>query len=99
MLETLQPEQSIALSASADPAAVSGARWVLFCVKSTDTEAAARAIAPHLSPDAVVLSLQNGVDNFERMRLHIDGRIVPAVVYVAAAIAAPGASGTAAAAI
>jgi 2-dehydropantoate 2-reductase len=36
------------------------------------------------------LSLQNGVDNFERMRLHIDRRIVAAVVYVAAAITAPG---------
>ena len=90
MLETLHFKKSIALSASADPAAVNGARWVLFCVKSTDTEAAARAIAPHLSADAVVLSLQNGVDNFERMRLHIDRRIVPAVVYVAAAIPAPG---------
>lgn len=90
LLETNESKQSIALSASADPAAVTGAQWVLFCVKSTDTEAAARAIAPYLSPNAVVLSLQNGVDNFERMRLHIDRRIVPAVVYVAASITAPG---------
>ena len=74
------------MSATVDPAAVRGARWVLFCVKSTDTEEAARAIAPHLSPDAVVLSLQNGVENVERMRPHIDRPIIPAVVYVAAAI-------------
>ena len=66
------------------------ARWILFCVKSIDTEDAARAIAPHLSRDAVVLSLQNGVDNIERMRSHIDKRLIPAVVYVAAAISAPG---------
>ena len=75
---------------SADPAAVRDARWILFCVKSIDTEEAARAIAPHLAGDAVVLSLQNGVDNIERMRSHIDKRLIPAVVYVAAAITAPG---------
>ena len=89
-LETAEGTQTIAVSASADPAAVRGARWILFCVKSTDTEEAARAIAPHLARDAVVLSLQNGVDNVERMRPHIDKRLIPAVVYVAAAITAPG---------
>ena len=66
------------------------ARWILFSVKSTGTEEAARAIAPYLSRDAVVLSLQNGVDNAERMQSHIDQPIIPAVVYVAAAITAPG---------
>ena len=89
-LETAEGTQTIAVSATADPAAVRDARWILFCVKSIDTEDAARAIAPHLAGDAVVLSLQNGVDNIERMRSHIDKRLVPAVVYVAAAITAPG---------
>jgi len=62
----------------------------LFSVKSLDTEAAAQAIAPHLAPGAVVLSLQNGVDNVERLRAHIANAVVPAVVYVAAEIPAPG---------
>lgn len=35
----------------------------IVCVKSFDTESAARALAPALAPGAVVLSLQNGVDN------------------------------------
>lgn len=35
----------------------------LVCAKSFDTVAAARALAPALAPEAVVLSLQNGVDN------------------------------------
>src|SRR5262245_19106464 len=56
----------IALSATADAAGVAGAGLVLFSVKSPDTETAARAIAPHLTPDAIVLDLQNGVDNCER---------------------------------
>ncbi|MEA2978669.1 MAG: 2-dehydropantoate 2-reductase [Alphaproteobacteria bacterium] len=90
LLETLQFKEAIATFATIDPAAVSDAGLVLFCVKSIDTEEAARAIAPHLARDAVVLSLQNGVDNVERMRLHIGQRIIPAIVYVAAAITAPG---------
>jgi 2-dehydropantoate 2-reductase len=79
-----------AVAATADAAGVAGAGLVLFCVKSSDTDAAAQAIAPHLAPDAVVLGLQNGVDNFERLRARIANPVVPAVVYVAAEIAAPG---------
>src|SRR5258708_1440358 len=74
----------IRVAASTDPASASDAGLVLFCVKSLDTEEAAHAIAPHLRPDAVVLGLQNGVDNFQRMRTHIANVIVSAVVYVAA---------------
>src|SRR4029079_1018991 len=82
-LATDSGKDPIVVSASVDPAAVRDAGWILFCVKSIDTEDAARVIAPHLRRDAVVLSLQNGVDNVERMRLHIDRKIIPAVVYVA----------------
>ncbi len=35
----------------------------VVCVKSYDTEGAAAALAPALTPGAVVLSLQNGVEN------------------------------------
>jgi 2-dehydropantoate 2-reductase len=35
---------------------------VLLCVKAQDTEAAARALAPHLAPDGVVVSAQNGLN-------------------------------------
>ena len=48
LLETADGTQTIAVSATVDPAAVRDARWILFCVKSIDTEEAARAIAPHL---------------------------------------------------
>ncbi len=80
----------VSLSATADPGGVAGAGLVLFSVKSGDTEAAARAIAPHLDPGAVVLSLQNGVDNVDRLRGAVANVVVPAVVYVAAEIPAPG---------
>ena len=80
----------IPLTATTDPAGVAGAGLVLFSVKSPDTETAARAIAPHLAPGAVVLSLQNGVDNAERLGAQVANIVVPAVVYVAAEIPAPG---------
>jgi 2-dehydropantoate 2-reductase len=35
---------------------------VVLCVKAQDTEAAARALAPHLAPDGVVVSAQNGLN-------------------------------------
>lgn len=83
-------QQTIPVTATEDIAAVRGARLVLFCVKSADTDAAARAMAPHLGPDAVVLSLQNGVDNVERIRAHVHNRVLPGLVYTAAEMAGPG---------
>ncbi len=80
----------IAIEASTDVRAAHSAQWVLFSVKSGDTEEAAAALAPHLSPNAIVIGLQNGVDNFERIRSRLPNRVLPAVVYVAAAMAGPG---------
>ena len=83
-------QENIPLAASAEPGAVRGAQWVLFCVKSVDTEAAAEQIAPHLDPGAIVLAMQNGVDNIERIRRHLPNPVLAAVVYVAAAMSGPG---------
>ncbi len=79
------------VEADTDAAAVRGASLVLFTVKSTDTETAAAQLAPHLSPDAVLLSMQNGVDNAERLRAALPAHEVAAtVVYVATGMAGPG---------
>src|SRR6476620_4459796 len=55
--------ESIPVEASDDIAAVRDAYLILFFDKSTATETAALAMAPHIAPGAVVLSLQNGVEN------------------------------------
>jgi len=89
-METQSFRAHIPVEASTDASAVKGASLVLFCVKSTDTERAARAIAPHLQPDALVLSLQNGVDNVERLQSTLRQEVSPAVVYVATEMAGPG---------
>jgi 2-dehydropantoate 2-reductase len=80
----------IRIAASTDIGAVRGADLVLFCVKSTDTEAVARAMAPHLADGALVLSLQNGVENAATIARHVRQAVVPAVVYVATAMPEPG---------
>ena len=89
-LETLAFQAHVRLQATTEPDAVRGAQCVLFCVKSSDTESAGRAMAPHLADGATVLSLQNGVDNAERLQALLQRPVLPAVVYVAAAMAGPG---------
>jgi len=88
--EGLKFDEHVNVEASTKAAAVRGAELVLFCVKSTDTDAAARQIAPFLEAGAVVVNLQNGVDNTERIRALVANPVVPAVVYVATEMAGPG---------
>jgi 2-dehydropantoate 2-reductase len=88
--EGLKFDEHIPVEASTEASAVRGARLVLFCVKSTDTEGAAAQIAPHLDADALVVNLQNGVDNAERIQARIAQPVIPAAVYVATEMAGPG---------
>jgi 2-dehydropantoate 2-reductase len=90
LLQRLDAEERIAVVATTDIAAVRDAGLVLFCVKSLDTENAAAAMAPHLARDAVVLSLQNGVDNPERIGRYAGNEVIPVLVYAGANIPAPG---------
>src|SRR5262249_39433279 len=89
-LESLHFQEKIPVAASMEVAAAREAQVVLVCVKTLDTEEAARALAPHLAKDAVVVSMQNGVDNVERIRAATGIDAIPAVVYVAAEMTGPG---------
>ncbi len=82
--------ETLRVEASTDLAAVRDADLVLFCVKSTDTDAVARDLAPLLGPHAAILSLQNGVENAATITRHVRQTVVPAVVYVATAMGGPG---------
>src|SRR6202166_1721776 len=89
-LETQTFDEHIRVSASIEASMVRGAQLVLFCVKSTDTESGAAAIKPHLALDAVVLSLQNGVENADRLRTPLPQEVIAAAVYVGVEMAGPG---------
>ena len=86
VLDTLQFQAKVRVEASTELAAVDGAEVVLFCVKTTDNAPTARAIAPLLAKGALVLSMQNGVDNAEQIRAAAAIEALPSVVYVAASV-------------
>jgi 2-dehydropantoate 2-reductase len=72
-------EQTIAsdsLMLSEDPKIFGDVGVVLVTVKSADTAEIADIIAQHAPPDAVVISLQNGVGNVAVLRARLSGRIV-----------------------
>ncbi|MEQ8833116.1 MAG: ketopantoate reductase family protein [Miltoncostaeaceae bacterium] len=84
-------EHSVALDATDDPARAAQADLVVVCVKSYDTAALAAALAPHLRPGTSVLSLQNGVDNADRIALAAPHALVgAAAVYLGCRREAPG---------
>ena len=89
-LEALSFSEHLAVVAGEGADLVRGADLVLFCVKSTDTEFAGAAMAAHLASDAIVLSMQNGVDNAQRLQRVLGREVLPAVVYVASEMAGPG---------
>src|ERR1700674_5455517 len=89
-LDTLQFQESVRVESSTELSAVRGAEIVLFCVKTTDNATTARSLAPLLAPGALVLSLQNGVDNVEQIRAAAAIEALPTVVYVAASVPEPG---------
>ncbi len=89
-LDTLQFDEHVRVEAATDLTAARDADLVLFCVKSFDTEATARALAPHLPMRCIILSLQNGIDNADRISAITGRATIPAVVYLAAAVPTPG---------
>jgi 2-dehydropantoate 2-reductase len=85
------------VTATDDPAQVGPVDVILFTVKSYDTDEAARSLRPMLRegdgrwPATAVVSLQNGVDNEERIAAVIGRQhVVGGVAYILASIAEPG---------
>lgn len=89
-LDTVQFQERVKVEASTDLAAARGAEIVLFCVKTTDTAETAGAMARVLAKDVVIISMQNGVDNAEQIEAASALKALPAAVYVAASVPAPG---------
>lgn len=89
-LDTLQFQERVPVEASTDLSAARGAEVALFCVKTTDNAATARALAPLLAPGALVLIMQNGVDNVEQLHAAAGLEALAAVVYIGAWVPEPG---------
>jgi 2-dehydropantoate 2-reductase len=74
-----------------DPAQAGPVDLILFCVKSYDTDECAEPIAPLIGEKALILSLQNGVDNADKIAQRWDAkRTLAGVVYIGAQLVSPG---------
>lgn len=90
LLETRTAKEYLRAKAVTDMASLETPELVLFCVKSADTESTGKELAARIDDNTIVLSLQNGVDNPQRLRTVITCPVVPTVVYVGAEMAGPG---------
>jgi 2-dehydropantoate 2-reductase len=59
---------------------------VLICTKAYDTASAITSVAPMLSPDAIVVSIQNGLGNAEQILAHAPNRCVCATTAMGACL-------------
>jgi 2-dehydropantoate 2-reductase len=87
----LAGEFTLPVRATDAPNEVGPVDLILFCVKTYDTDAAAESIRPLIGTDTMLLSLQNGVGNAERIAQIAghDSRL-GAIAYVVSAIESPG---------
>lgn len=81
----------VMIHATSEPHEIGPVDLLLFCVKSFDTSDALRFVAPMVEDDTIILSLQNGIDNVQKISAHYgEERALAGTCYVEASIAAPG---------
>jgi 2-dehydropantoate 2-reductase len=79
------------VQATDDPASIGPVDYVVFGVKSYDTESAAPRLLPLLGPATAVLSFQNGIDNEAKIAAAVgDDRVIGSAIYILAAMQSPG---------
>ncbi len=77
--------------ATDDPGDVGWCDFVLFCVKTFDTDAAAARLGPLVGEGTAVVSLQNGVENEEKLARAVgDDHVMGGAAFIFAQIAEPG---------
>jgi 2-dehydropantoate 2-reductase len=86
VLDKLHGQDRITATATVEMSAVRDCSLILFCVKANDTLATAIQMSPFVRPDAIVVCLQNGVDNADQVRAAANVAAVPAAVYVAVSV-------------
>jgi 2-dehydropantoate 2-reductase len=89
-MDCLSFQDYVQVKAQSHYQSLSDADIVLCCVKSPDTEIVIEEVKQYLNKSAAILSLQNGVDNAERIAKLVDNSTYPTVVYVATAMVGPG---------
>ena len=89
LMELDAGNQTVQLSAAQLDSA-SDARFVMLFTKAYQTQAALNAVLPKLSPEAVIVTLQNGLGNAERLA-ELSGReVLQGVTLIPSTLVAPG---------
>jgi 2-dehydropantoate 2-reductase len=89
-LDGVSGDRTIHPKIVADASDTGGADLVMVVVKSYDTSAAAEAVRRALAPDGLVLTLQNGIGNFETLNLAFPGRVLLGTTTIGAMTVEPG---------
>jgi 2-dehydropantoate 2-reductase len=77
--------------ATDNPAEVGPCDFVLFCVKTFDTDTAAARLGPLVGESTAVVSLQNGVENEEKLARAVgEDHVMGGAAFIFAEIAEPG---------
>jgi 2-dehydropantoate 2-reductase len=90
VVDRVQGQERIRVTATTEISAVRDCSLVLLCVKANDTSATAAQMASFVRPETIVVCLQNGVDNAEKVRAGANVFAIPAAVYVAVSVPEPG---------
>lgn len=90
-VRTPEGDSTIPVTSVADTKTLEPVDLVLFCVKSYDTETAARTLPPLMTRDTAVLTFQNGVDHPDVIASLVGPEAVLAgAVYIALQLVGPG---------
>ena len=91
IISTNDGDFTVAGNATDDPASVGAQELVLFTVKMYHNDDAIHAIAPLVGPDTIVLTLQNGIDNGDRLaEVYGAERVMIGSAYLEGRISEPG---------
>jgi len=90
-VKSVKGDFSLHVKATGDPNEVGPLNLILFCVKSYDTERAMRQALPMVGRETAVLSLQNGIDNEEKIASIIGKeKVLAGVAYIGSSVPEPG---------
>ena len=90
-VRSVKGDFQVRVQATDDPADIGPCDFVLFCVKTFDTDAAAARLGPLLGDGTAVVSLQNGVENEEKLARAVgEEHVMGGAAFIFAGIAEPG---------
>ena len=90
-VRSVKGDFAVRVPATDDPADIGPCDYVLFCVTAFDTEPAAARLGPLVGDATAVMSLQNGVDNEEKLARAVgQDHVMGGAAFIFAGVAEPG---------